>query len=205
MKSMILLFLLTTMLVLPVLGHDGEAVINEDPYTVVDCGAVLGKITVGNNDPAPLYSTLLHAILGANMEAWDSQWRTMALLYAAATVECENKETVGDEPQQADEDEAKVLEEEDAVLEFSSKEHGQEPLLGPMTLPAGIYIVTLNAIGLASAEFEAISECDGDMEYGMYIYDNEGKVQERLDIETDCRFTIVVDADDDWTLSIQLL
>lgn len=205
MKGMFCL-LLAAILALPVLGHDGEVVIMEEPYTVVECAAVLGKITIGDNDPAPLFATLLHAAFGEDTGAWESGWQTFYLLFTTAAADCENEQTLADEQRPVDETgETAVGETEDAGLEFSSAVDGQEPLLGPITLPGSIYIVTLEAVGLASAEFEAVSECDGDMEYGLLIYDLEGKVQERLDIESDCRLTIQVDANDDWTLSIEQL
>ena len=193
-------------LALPVIGQGGEVVIMEDPYTVVECAAVLGEITIGDNDPAPLYATLLHGILGEDMEEWDSVWQSFFLLFTTAAVDCENELTSADEQESANESEETVVgATEDAGLEFSSVVDGQEPLLGPITLPGSIYIVSLESDGFASAKFEALSDCDGDMAYGMNIYQDEGKVQERLDIETDCRLTIQLDASNGWELSIEKL
>jgi len=198
--------LLAAILALPVVGHDGEVVIMEEPYTVVECAAVLGKITIGDNDPSPLYATILHAVLGEDMGEWESGWQTFFLLFTAAAVDCENEQSSIDKQEPADDSgEPAASESEDAGLEYSSAVDGQEPLLGPITLPDGIYVVSLESNGYASAEFEAVAECEGEMAYGMLIYQDEGKVQERLDIETDCRLTIQIDASADWKLSIEKL
>lgn len=198
--------LLAAFLALPVIGQGGEVVIMEDPYTVVECAAVLGEITIGDNDPAPLYATLLHGILGEDMGEWDSVWQTFFLLFTSAAVDCENEKTTVDEQQSSDEPEETIAgETEDAALGFSSTVDGQEPLLGPIILQSGIYVVTLTSDTLTSAKLQAVAECDGDMAYGMLIYQDEGKVQERLDIESDCRFTIQVDSSGDWELAFNEL
>ncbi|MCY4465627.1 MAG: hypothetical protein OXE46_08825 [Chloroflexi bacterium] len=97
-----LLMLLLLAVGLPVLGHDGEVVISEeDPYWVVDCGALLGEVTVDENIK-PLYLFLLYALLGDDWATWDSQWQSIGLKLAVAANQCEDMEPTPDEPEAAD-------------------------------------------------------------------------------------------------------
>ncbi len=212
MRSIFCIFLVAV-LTLPAFAQTDEnwllrevVISDENPRMVIECAALLGKITIGENDPAPLYATILHAVFGEDMGEWDSAWQTFFLLFTAAAADCVNYKTSADEQvlagESSDDD---AGESTDGGLEFSSAANGQEPLLGPITLPTGIYIVSLESDGYASAEFEAVAECDGEMAYGMLIYQDEGKVQERLDIDSDCRLTILVDSSNDWKLTIEEL
>ena len=94
-----------------------------------------------------------------------------------------------------------------ALFSFSSDEEGLQPVLGPIALPAGVYVFTATTGGYLSVAPQSLSgDCGFDLEVGIFhLSEGEGVdgSQAVVEVERDCNVLLGVSNNDDaWLLEI---
>ena len=96
----------------------------------------------------------------------------------------------------------------EALFSFSSDEDGLQPVLGPLTLPAGIYVFTATTDDYMIVKPESLSgDCGRDLKSSIFsISVGEGSqgAQSVVTAESDCSVLLEVDlVSEAWTLDIE--
>ena len=78
----------------------------------------------------------------------------------------------------------------ETLFSFSSEEHGLQPVLGPLSFPAGIYVATLTTDDYMTVGSKALSgDCGSDLRYsliGVSAGEGSGGAQTVFEVESDC-------------------
>lgn len=95
----------------------------------------------------------------------------------------------------------------DALFTFNSDDNGLQPVLGPVSFPVGIYVVTLTTEDYMTVGSEVISgECGGDLSFSLIgVSAGEGTkgAQNVFEVESECSVMFDVGlVDETWTLEI---
>ena len=96
----------------------------------------------------------------------------------------------------------------DSDYSFNSTDEGLQPVLGPIFLPAGIYIFTATTDDYMSVRPTSLSgNCGSDLKYSIFsISPGEGSdgAQSVVTAESDCNVLLEIDnIDEEWTLDIE--
>ena len=95
----------------------------------------------------------------------------------------------------------------DAHYSFSSDEYGLQPVLGPVTLPAGIYVFTATTAGFMSVIPQSLSgDCGLDLMVAIFNLSHgqgDSGAQSVVDVEADCNVLFEIgNATSGWTMDI---
>lgn len=95
-------------------------------------------------------------------------------------------------------------------LSFSSADYGLQPAIGPFTIPAGVYRLTLVTDARLYTDYTALSGCDSFEFLTAQFSASRGEasegIQTALELERDCEVLLVVNgAEDEWTIEFEKL
>lgn len=95
----------------------------------------------------------------------------------------------------------------DTLFSFNSDEHGLQPVLGPLTLPAGVYVFTATTAGFMAVVPQSLSgDCGLDLKVAVFnLSQGQGDsgAQSVVDVEANCNVLFEIgNTTSRWTMDI---